>query len=158
MATPSFTWDFGHDFRFLPWDQIVLWPKPLTRVLATMSWPKLENFLPHEFDSPDEPGSGLLYMDHHFVMKLDQLRTELGFPMRINSGYRTAAHNKAVGGKQSSAHRKGLGADVHCLSSGRRFLIAECALEMGFKRVGIGKTFLHLDASTHLPQKVIWLY
>jgi len=52
-----------------------------------------------EFDSPDAPGSGH-FMDPHFMELLDRIREQAGFPFIINSGYRTAAHNLAVGGGQ----------------------------------------------------------
>ncbi len=158
MGEPSFTWDYGTDFRFVPWDQLILWPKPLSRIVAQMNWPTLEFFCASEFDSPDEPGSGLIHMNHDFVMKLDQLRARIEVPLHINSGFRTAAWNKRVGGKQSSAHRKGFAVDIRVAQSGRRFTIVEAALAMGFKRVGIGKTFVHLDASLTLSQQVLWLY
>ena len=43
---------------------------------------------------------------------LDPLRRHLGLPVRITSGFRSEAVNKAVGGSKTSAHRKGLAEDI----------------------------------------------
>lgn len=43
---------------------------------------------------------------------LDPLRTVYGKPIHINSGYRCAALNKAVGGTSSSQHLTGQAADI----------------------------------------------
>src|SRR5690606_27819263 len=43
---------------------------------------------------------------------LDPLREALGRPVNINSGFRSEAVNKAVGGAASSQHRFGEAADI----------------------------------------------
>lgn len=43
---------------------------------------------------------------------LDPLREALGRPVNINSGFRSEAVNKAVGGSSSSQHRYGEAADI----------------------------------------------
>jgi hypothetical protein len=44
----------------------------------------------------------------------EQVRTLLGFPMLITSGYRCPALNSLVGSKPTSAHTSGLAIDFHC--------------------------------------------
>lgn len=117
----------------------------------------LRHFKISEFDSPDVPGSGEL-MNEDFLILLDSVRSKARFPFKINSGYRTAAHNKAVGGKPSSAHRKGKAADIKILTSVHRALIIGIAWEHGIRRIGIGNTFIHLDSDNDLPSPRIWLY
>ena len=46
--------------------------------------------------------------------KLEEVRTLLGFPIHINSGFRSARVNKAIGGKSTSSHVQGLAADITC--------------------------------------------
>jgi hypothetical protein len=46
------------------------------------------------------------------VEALEPIRAAVG-PLRINSGYRSDAVNKAVGGSTTSAHSFGLAADLH---------------------------------------------
>lgn len=43
---------------------------------------------------------------------LDPLRERLGRPIRVNSGYRCAERNAAVGGATGSQHLKGEAADI----------------------------------------------
>lgn len=122
-----------------------------------MEWGDVKFFQPVEFESPDEKGSGSR-MNLEFVAKLDKLREAVKQPLTILSGYRTPAHNTAVGGVDSSAHELGQAADIAALSSTLRFTIVEAALRLGFTRIGIGSSFVHLDASLVHPQQVCWLY
>lgn len=43
---------------------------------------------------------------------LDPLREKYGKPIKVNSGYRCEALNKAVGGSKTSQHRYGQAADI----------------------------------------------
>lgn len=45
---------------------------------------------------------------------LQQTRNELHLPIIINSAYRSKEVNEAVGGVSSSAHMRGLAADIRC--------------------------------------------
>ena len=115
------------------------------------------NFSAHEFASPDEPGSGYR-MHAEFMARLQSVRSRCDFPFEINSGYRTAYWNQVVGGAPNSAHLRGRAADIVCTNSGRRFEIIDGALALGFRRIGIARTFIHLDDDPALPKRVLWLY
>ena len=110
-----------------------------------------------EFDSPDKPGSGQL-MDPVFLQLLDKARAHAQISFRISSGYRTKEHNKKVGGVDSSAHLKGLAADIVCNNSSDRFIILNALLHVGFHRIGIAETFIHADVSTERPGFMVWTY
>ena len=43
---------------------------------------------------------------------LDDIRHLFGAPIKVTSGYRSASVNSAIGGSRTSAHRKGLAADI----------------------------------------------
>lgn len=47
--------------------------------------------------------------------RLDKIRERFGKPIRITSGFRSPAVNRAVGGVATSAHLKGLAADIVAL-------------------------------------------
>lgn len=43
---------------------------------------------------------------------LDSVREEYGYPIKVNSGFRSAEVNAKVGGVKNSAHLEGLAADI----------------------------------------------
>ncbi len=110
-----------------------------------------------EFDSPDIQGSGQL-MDTKLLNMIDEAREIYGKPIHVTSGYRTEAHNRKVGGVDSSSHLKGLAIDVACVRSDDRFKMLNALLEVGFNRIGIAGTFIHVDIDKNKSQNVIWTY
>ncbi len=108
-----------------------------------------------EFDSRDMPGSGL-NMQPSMLAMIDQAREFAGVPFTINSGYRTPSHNKAVGGSPTSSHLKGYAADIAVNPMNRDRVMAGL-IRAGFKRVGIAKTFIHVDNDPVKPNAT-WYY
>ena len=111
-------------------------------------------------------------INESFLASLTDAREYCRIPMLINSGYRCEKHNKKVGGKvgdkakgiQASTHTVGAAADIHCTESRQRALILCGLLEAGFSRIGIAKTFIHVDMADRLEgddkkvEAVFWLY
>ena len=110
-----------------------------------------------EFDSPDEMGSGR-NMKQEMLDKIDLVRAKFDRAIHINSGYRTKEHNKKVGGKKNSSHLKGLAVDIQCINSRDRYDLINCLLDVGFTRIGIGNTFVHVDMDPDKDPDVIWTY
>ena len=96
-------------------------------------------------------------MDIDFLIMLDKARHIAGVPFVINSGYRCPEHNKKVGGISTSSHTNipCNAADISTKNSSIRFKVIEALLEVGFKRLGIGETFVHCDSDT---DKTVQLY
>ena len=110
-----------------------------------------------EFDSPDIQGSGQL-MDEKILSMLDEVREMYGKPISINSGYRTVRHNANVGGKANSSHLKGLAVDIACSTSRDRYSLLEALKSVGFNRIGIANSFIHVDIDSNKSGKVVWVY
>jgi len=110
-----------------------------------------------EFDSPDIQGSGQL-MDEKILSMLDEVRGMYGKPISINSGYRTVRHNANVGGKANSSHLKGLAVDIACSTSRDRYSLLEALKSVGFNRIGIANSFIHVDIDSNKSDKVVWVY
>ena len=110
-----------------------------------------------EFDSPDIQGSGQL-MDEKMLSMLDEVREMYGKPISINSGYRTIRHNASVGGKAKSSHLKGLAVDIACSASRDRDNLLKALRQVGFNRVGIAKSFIHVDIDCDKDKNVTWVY
>ena len=68
------------------------------------------HFRVQEFRCKD--GSDPVFVDTALVELLEQLRAHFGKAVTITSGYRTPAHNAAVGGAKSSQHLLGRAADI----------------------------------------------
>lgn len=108
-------------------------------------WDDIKYFKPSEFDSPDEKGSGGTGMNEDFVRLLDELRSLLGRPLIITSGYRTATLNSDIGGSPQSKHLEGIAADIRAYNGYERATIVDKALDLGFKGIGVYDKHIHLD-------------
>lgn len=118
---------------------------------------RLKYFTLEEFDSPDQKGSGE-NMNKDFLKKLDKARKGAVVPFVITSGFRTKEHNKKVGGVKNSSHLKGLACDIRVRSDYERFQIAAALIHEGFNRIGISKTFIHVDNDENKNSERLWLY
>ena len=65
--------------------------------------------------------------------KLDEVRTLLGRPVYISSGYRSPALNTAIGSKTSSAHLLGLAADIVVPAFGKTMDVFEAIRNSGIR-------------------------
>jgi len=117
----------------------------------------LRHFQLSEFDSPDIPGSGSS-MDTDFLEVLEAIREDAGIPFIITSGFRTEEYNIKVGGVENSAHLRGKAADIRAGNARNKYIIVHFAIKHGITRIGIGKTFIHLDIDQVLPNPAIWVY
>jgi uncharacterized protein YcbK (DUF882 family) len=117
----------------------------------------MKHFKPSDFASPDDPDTGQL-MNEMLLSIVDQLQDRLQFPLKINSGFRTKEHNEKVGGSANSAHLRGYAVDIAAKSGREKYYIVREALRLGINRIGIGKTYVHLDIDPLLPQNVVWTY
>ena len=93
---------------------------------------------------------------------LQRVRNAMGRPLTINSGYRSPAVNKAVGGASRSSHMSGGAADISVrdMTAAQVRKLVQEAVNAGFTGFGFGTnqagvaTFLHVD----LGPKRAWLY
>jgi len=111
-----------------------------------------KNFTREEFDSKD--GSTMPADVLHNIQKvanqLQALRDVLGRSITINSGYRSPAHNKRIGGVRNSQHVKGTAGDI--VVSGMKPKDVAKAIETLISSgdmlqggIGVYPTFVHYD-------------
>jgi zinc D-Ala-D-Ala carboxypeptidase len=122
---------------------------------------KFRNFSYDEFDSPLQEGSGQL-MSNELITMLDDARDLAGVSFKITSGFRVESdiqRLKKAGYKVSakSSHLKGLAADIACDNS-TRFKILDSLLKVGFNRIGIANSFIHVDIDSDKTPFTIWTY
>lgn len=104
------------------------------------------------------PSCSLQDMSQELMNKLDEARAKAGIPFVLNCAYRSSAWDKKLGRSGNSAHTRGKAVDIRCSTSANRFKVVKALLEVGFKRIGIGKTFIHADVDSSLPSPVIFDY
>lgn len=125
----------------------------------------LRYFKIKEFDCKDPniigEGTGLRCMNPDFVYKCDELRHRCGFPLKVNSGYRTPEYNNKVSYTGfNGAHTTGRAADFAIGNSFERDIILKHAFILGFTGKGLYTNFIHLDDLESLDRvrPVTWLY
>jgi len=96
-------------------------------------------------------------MNKNFLFVLDEARELAGIPFVINSAYRSPEHPLSIK-NPSSSHIKGLAVDIKATDSITRFKIVKALIEVGFTRMGIADTFIHVDLDLDKTQNVIWTY
>lgn len=92
------------------------------------------------------------------LANLIDLQILSGVKLRISSAFRSPEFEKSRGRDGSSSHCKGLAVDILCKDNRERFALVSKALCLGFPRIGIAKTFVHLDMDYDKPHPRIWLY
>ena len=99
-------------------------------------------------------------VDDLLLFKLEMVRIECGNrPMIINSGNRCPEENKKVGGHPDSAHvpkPKGKGADAK-VKGVKPIDVGLAAEKVGGLRIGIAKTYCHMDVKPSNPSR-FWVY
>ena len=104
----------------------------------------------------EEINDGNMNLD--FLAKLDKAREKAGIPFKINSAFRTPEHNAGVGGKPNSSHLRGLAVDISVTDSRTRFIVLEALIKVGFNRIGVAKSFIHVDDDKEKSDRVVWVY
>ena len=118
---------------------------------------KPKYFSPAEFKACT-PSCDISRMDAGFLALLDEVREAAGIPLVLNSAYRSRDWELAHERSGNSAHTRGKAVDIRCNTSQNRYRILAAAIECGVPRIGVGKTYIHLDNDPTLPQGVIWHY
>jgi len=92
------------------------------------------------------------------INRLNEAREEAGIPFIVTSGPRCPHYNAHIKGATYSEHIDGDGADISCTDSRTRSKIINAALKVGFTRIGVARSFIHLGVSPSNDQDVIWVY
>lgn len=123
-----------------------------------------ENFSFDEFvnrDDPERPsGPALKYMIQLCEHVLEPLRSWLGKPIQITSGFRSPAHNARIGGAKNSLHTTGMAADIAVGGIPEQIKVAAFLSKLG-EVGGIGlyesKGIVHVDIRPHVGAPAMWL-
>lgn len=103
-----------------------------------------ENFKVKEFACKD--GSDVIFIAPDLIDVLQKIRSHFGKAVNINSGYRTPAYNKKVGGATYSQHLYGTAADIRISGVKPKDIAAYAeTLLQNTGGIGIYANFVHVD-------------
>ena len=115
---------------------------------------KYGEFWCHGIEPPEKYRDNII----NLAKELQKLRDVLRRPIRITSGYRTPAHNKAIGGARRSQHMYGKAADIKVSRMHSKKVPPYVCRYTDCNGIGIS---LNIDAITHVDTRdrfTIWYY
>ncbi|MCR5352567.1 MAG: hypothetical protein K6E35_08785 [Bacteroidales bacterium] len=96
-------------------------------------------------------------MDQDFLTFLLAAQKLYGKKFKLNSAFRSVAYEKKKGRNGLSSHCKGVAVDIYCRDHGDRIRILRALFRVGFFRIGIAQTFIHVDYDKSKAAS-LWLY
>jgi hypothetical protein len=86
-------------------------------------------------------------MSEKLIRGLDAARGMAGVAFTIESGYRSPAHNKKVGGAEHSGHITFEAADIDAQTPQMRFRLLSALIIAGFDRIELKPGNIHVDVA-----------
>jgi len=104
-------------------------------------------------------------MDKDFMVRIEALREQLGFPFPVNSAYRCPEHPIEARKSSPGAHSTGHAIDIG-VQGEKAHMLLDAALQAGFTGIGVSQKgslgrFIHLDDlkdSSARPRPTVWSY
>ena len=104
-------------------------------------------------------------MDKDFMVRIEALREQLGFPFPVNSAYRCPEHPIEERKSSPGAHSTGQAIDIG-VQGEKAHMLLDAALQAGFTGIGVSQKgslgrFIHLDdleGSSERPRPTVWSY
>lgn len=111
-----------------------------------------EHFKVKEYACKD--GSQVVFVDEKLRLMLEALRSKIGKPVIITSGYRTPEWNKKCGGAKYSYHMRGMAADIKVNGMTPKELAKELEKIAGDEcGIIVYKSWVHFDVRTSKHRK-----
>jgi len=108
-------------------------------------------------------GCGTDNVSATLMNKADKVREILNRPLVASSICRCKQYNYSQGYSETSSHiadevKECEAIDFKATTSRERFEIVNAMIEVGFKRIGIAKSFIHGDIDESKAQEILYLY
>lgn len=120
----------------------------------TPDWSRWPNFTLDEMRCRE---TGDVKIVPEFMDRLQALRSMIGEPLQITSAYRSPKHSAERKKQLPGTHTLGRAVDI-AAGGGLQYRIIAIAPGLGFKGIGIARTFIHLDDWDGGPRPNVWLY
>lgn len=100
------------------------------------------------------------------IEKLVVAQRLAGFQFMFTSAFRSKSYELSKGRNGSSSHCKydanenpaSLAADISTIDSHTRYKVLGACLLAGFPRIGVGKSFIHVDIDETKPHPIVFHY
>lgn len=129
--------------------------------MSNLDWSRWPDFSKEEFKCPH---CGECHMDDAFMDKLQNIRSKVGIPFIVTSGYRCPEYNDKISTTgRNGPHTTGKAVDIS-IGPAHTYQVLKMALSEGFTGIGIHQTgpsnerFLHLDTLVTNPRPNVWTY
>lgn len=123
-----------------------------------LDWSRWPNFSREEMACKH---TGRCKISPDLMDALQGLRSQLGVPLYVTSGYRDPSHPVERAKPVPGTHAQGLAADIAC-DGALAYRILAAAPACGFTGIGVsqkgGERFVHLDIWTGGPRPNVWSY
>lgn len=105
----------------------------------------------------NEPPSRIVEVLRDTAERMEAVRELLGQPIHVNSGFRSAALNAAVGGARTSAHMTGRACDFICPGFGSPLKVCRAveASDITFDQLIYEGTWCHISFDPRMRRQVI---
>lgn len=113
------------------------------------------------FTDEDDFKGNMDKMDPKLLGMLDALRKEYGFPIIINSSYRSPEHPIEAKKEKPGEHTYGAAVDIKCVGGEATLRLVKAALKVGFTRIGVSResNFVHVGIGyPGAPKMTMWTY
>lgn len=104
------------------------------------------------------PSSSVEDLNSKLVDTLILAQKMAGFQFTITSAFRSQVYERSKGRKGTSSHCKGLAVDISTRDSHTRFKVVCACILAGIPRIGVGKTFVHVDIDESKAHPIIFHY
>lgn len=94
-------------------------------------------------------------MDWLFLERIHTARVLAGTPFLFSSAYRTVQHELKMGRDGTSSHTKGIAIDIQYSTWEECFKIVTALLKVGFTRIIIYRSWIHVDSDPDKPSPIL---
>lgn len=102
-------------------------------------------------------GCGANEADAELLMRIGDAENIIGRALEITDGYRCPVGNRLAGGHRTTPHLDGHAAHIRAAQSHHRYAVLRAVIQAGFRRIGIGADFIHVDIR-RTGRGAVWLY
>ena len=105
-------------------------------------------------------GCGMAHVSQSLIDRLNTVRILTDKPLILNSVCRCVEHNKNIKGSITSSHIstddvESCAADISCKDAYYRFRLLQALFHVGFKRILVYETFIHVDLDLDKDQTIL---